>query len=217
MIYDYVNTKPPMEEVCHGWLKDAAAKTHKYLERWRGKGGKWYYKYKSKTQEQLAKAKRAMNGYEADEVSDFRKGHATTSRQQKKKALKEWIDKGRQKAYKTRKSQIATGRKNAEIAYRNNPKIQYKVRSKQVKQGRKKAEAAYKTRIYEAGVRAKKAHDDRQTQINVARGNAKKAYAKKYLGIKKYEEIFGRETDPVIKTLMPTVDGKWVEKKKRKK
>ena len=30
----------------HGWLKDAAAKAHKYIDRWRGKNGKWYYRYK---------------------------------------------------------------------------------------------------------------------------------------------------------------------------
>jgi len=29
----------------HGWLKDQAAKVHKYIERWRGKNGKWYYRY----------------------------------------------------------------------------------------------------------------------------------------------------------------------------
>lgn len=30
----------------HGWLKDQAAKVHKYISRWRGKNGKWYYRYK---------------------------------------------------------------------------------------------------------------------------------------------------------------------------
>ena len=42
----------------HGWLKDQAAKVHKYIERWRGKNGKWYYSYKSKAQEQVAKLRR---------------------------------------------------------------------------------------------------------------------------------------------------------------
>lgn len=57
MIYDYVNTKPPLEEVYleHGWLKDQAAKAHKYIERWRGKNGKWYYRYKSKALESATK------------------------------------------------------------------------------------------------------------------------------------------------------------------
>lgn len=34
------------DELEHGWAKDAAAKAHKYIDRWRGKNGKWYYKYK---------------------------------------------------------------------------------------------------------------------------------------------------------------------------
>lgn len=34
------------DELEHGWVKDAAAKAHKYIDRWRGKNGKWYYKYK---------------------------------------------------------------------------------------------------------------------------------------------------------------------------
>lgn len=42
----------------HGWLKDQAAKVHKYISRWRGKNGKWYYSYKSKAQEQIAKLRR---------------------------------------------------------------------------------------------------------------------------------------------------------------
>lgn len=30
----------------HGWLKDQAAKAHKYIERHRGKNGKWVYVYR---------------------------------------------------------------------------------------------------------------------------------------------------------------------------
>lgn len=29
----------------HGWLKDQAAKVHKYIKRWRNDAGKWVYKY----------------------------------------------------------------------------------------------------------------------------------------------------------------------------
>lgn len=71
MIYDYVNTKPPMEEVCHGWLKDAAAKAHKYIDRWRGKNGKWYYSYKSKAQELGAKVKRTLNGIDSETPTKY--------------------------------------------------------------------------------------------------------------------------------------------------
>ena len=49
MIYDYVNTKPPLDEVYseleHGWLKDQAAKVHKYIKRWKTKAGRWAYLY----------------------------------------------------------------------------------------------------------------------------------------------------------------------------
>lgn len=46
--YDYVINKPSIEDVFieHGWLKDQAAKVHKYIKRWRNKAGKWVYQYK---------------------------------------------------------------------------------------------------------------------------------------------------------------------------
>ena len=44
--YDYVINKPSIEDVFieHGWLKDQAAKVHKYIKRWRNKAGKWVYR-----------------------------------------------------------------------------------------------------------------------------------------------------------------------------
>lgn len=39
------------DELEHGWAKDAAAKAHKYIDRWRNKAGKWVYKYKNKKKE----------------------------------------------------------------------------------------------------------------------------------------------------------------------
>ena len=30
----------------HGWAKDAAAKAHKYIKRWKNKAGEWVYQYK---------------------------------------------------------------------------------------------------------------------------------------------------------------------------
>ena len=48
----------------HGWLKDQAAKVHKYIERWRGKNGKWYYKYKTTVKNTINKAKSKLtNSY----------------------------------------------------------------------------------------------------------------------------------------------------------
>lgn len=55
----------------HGWLKDQAAKVHKYIERWRGKNGKWYYRYKSKAQELGAKAKRTLNGIDPETPTKY--------------------------------------------------------------------------------------------------------------------------------------------------
>lgn len=39
------------DELEHGWAKDAAAKAHKYIRRWRNKAGKWVYEYKNKKKE----------------------------------------------------------------------------------------------------------------------------------------------------------------------
>lgn len=58
----------------HGWLKDQAAKVHKYIERWRGKNGKWYYRYKSKAQETEAKVLRTVAGkWDTTITNDIRK------------------------------------------------------------------------------------------------------------------------------------------------
>lgn len=92
MIYDYVQTKPPMEDIIeHGWAKDAAAKVHKYLERWRGKNGKWVYRYyraKSKGQEKLAKVKRFFKGAwnASDEIAKDGTVRRTGLRKAKKSA-----------------------------------------------------------------------------------------------------------------------------------
>lgn len=67
MMYDGIINKPPLEDVYleHGWLKDQAAKVHKYIERHRGKNGKWIYRYKSKAQELGTKVRRFINDPEA--------------------------------------------------------------------------------------------------------------------------------------------------------
>lgn len=56
MIYDGVQTKPPLEELYleHGWVKDSAAKVHKYIERWRDAAGKWRYRYQTKQYQKRA-------------------------------------------------------------------------------------------------------------------------------------------------------------------
>ena len=52
----------------HGWLKDQTAKAHKYIERWKGKNGKWYYRYKSKVQGLGAKMNRSLSGIHDPEI-----------------------------------------------------------------------------------------------------------------------------------------------------
>jgi len=57
------------EYIEHGYLKDTAAKVHKYIERWRGKNGKWYYRYKSKASSALTKVRRNMLGADAEDIT----------------------------------------------------------------------------------------------------------------------------------------------------
>lgn len=64
----------------HGWLKDQAAKVHKYIERWRGKNGKWYYRYKSEAQELGAKANRVLSGVNDPEIITDKRSTWGTSR-----------------------------------------------------------------------------------------------------------------------------------------
>ena len=71
MMYDGIINKPPLEEVYleHGWLKDQAAKVHKYIERHRGKNGKWIYKYKRASMPEMINMvyKNRNNPLEGDE------------------------------------------------------------------------------------------------------------------------------------------------------
>lgn len=62
MNHDGIISKPTLDELYnqrinqeleHGWLKDQAAKVHKYIRRWRGKNGKWYYEYKEKAKSKI--------------------------------------------------------------------------------------------------------------------------------------------------------------------
>lgn len=62
----------------HGWIKDAAAKAHKYVERWRGKNGKWIYRYKSKAQELGTKVIRRFNYREPLDPSETTRNYGTS-------------------------------------------------------------------------------------------------------------------------------------------
>lgn len=107
MIYDYVNTKPPLNEktleeygatIQHGWLKDQAAKIHKYIKRWKGPNGKWYYQYavntakkagnnlKLKALDLRTKFNRRIRGMSPDQIS-MKNGTFTFARKDDGKAL----------------------------------------------------------------------------------------------------------------------------------
>lgn len=49
-------------QIEHGWLKDAVAKTHKYIKRWKGKNGKWQYQYE-KTKKEISKKANKIKEY----------------------------------------------------------------------------------------------------------------------------------------------------------
>lgn len=139
MIYDGVNTKPPIEELYsdyleHGWLKD---KAHKYIDRWKGKNGKWYYRYYH--------AKNTVKRF----IDDRKK---KKEEKLKKKQKKDWETKGRKKAYKSRKKDIAAARSNANAAYKSGKRTsQYYTsaeRRKDISRGRTNAKnSMYKKSI----------------------------------------------------------------------
>lgn len=153
MIYDYVNTKPPLNEetlaeygiIEHGWLKDQAAKAHKYISRWKNAAGKWVYQYKKDKAEKDAR-----------------------------KAKRDWIFKGVYKSYKKRKDQIATARDNANTAFRKNTKAQYNIRKNQVKTARKNASDAYKDKIKAASEAAFNSYYARKKKVQQARRKKKR-------------------------------------------
>lgn len=152
-MYDYVNTKPPLNEetlseygiIEHGWLKDQAARTHKYIKRWKNAAGKWVYQYKQ-------------------DLAD----------KQARQARKDWIFKGVKKAYKQRKDQIAAARDNANIGFRKNAKLQYNIRKKQVQAARKNASDIYAAKIEAASKAASDSYNARKQQVQQARKNKRK-------------------------------------------
>ena len=54
----------------HGWLKDTANKAHKYIERWKGKNGKWYYRYKNRAQGAILKTRRKILGLDPEDITN---------------------------------------------------------------------------------------------------------------------------------------------------
>ena len=153
MIYDYINTKPPLNEellseygiIEHGWLKDQAANVHKYIKRWKNAAGKWVYQYKQDVEKKKAR-----------------------------QARKEWIFKGVKKTYKQRKDQISTARDNADTAFRKNAKKQYNIRKKQVKAARKNANDIYEAKKKAAAEAAFNSYYARRKKVEQARKNKRK-------------------------------------------
>ena len=84
----------------HGWLKDQAAKVHKYISRWRGKNGKWYYSYKSKAQEKIAQIRQDKSGTRGAITDDYGKNKYSYWRGQPMSI----INKENKKGYSTSRS-----------------------------------------------------------------------------------------------------------------
>ena len=53
----------------HGWLKDQAAKVHKYIKRWRNEAGKWVYQYKNELQDAKTRRNRKKMKLMPEDVS----------------------------------------------------------------------------------------------------------------------------------------------------
>lgn len=170
MIYDYINTKPPLDEVYeeleHGWLRDTAKKVsekaHKYIKRWKDEYGKWRYQYyvrKNKKIESDVKAAKEKYGL---------KGVTRDARSQGKilKQRKKWNSSGRKSAYKTRKSQIRAARGSAKKSW---SKSAYRVRKDKISTARSNAKKSYNERMLNAGLNAYKSHNSRKSQIKDTR------------------------------------------------
>ena len=60
----------------HGYLKDAAAKAHKYIERYKGKNGKWVYVYR-KAKNLYERGKRQV-GLRTGKYSNYNEDYINT-------------------------------------------------------------------------------------------------------------------------------------------
>ena len=144
MIYDYVNTKPPLEEVYselqHGWIQGAftkmANKAHKYIEKYKNEKGKWVYRYYRKKSQDLEK--KVSNLRDAYFVG---KSEVTKDATQLPKIYKQrqaWDKSGRKKAWKQRKKYVKASTKsylsrkkiktaNSDAKHRKNISKNYKI------------------------------------------------------------------------------------------
>lgn len=144
----------------HGWFKDTAKKTHKYIDKYMSKAGNWVYVYKNKAKKAIDEYKR----YKEEET--------------KKEQRKDWILKGVHKAYKKRKSQIKEARHNAYEKNSKNPVASYKSRKKQVSQARQNARDAWEQHSKDA----KSSYYDRKDYIKDSRGRTRHNNALKKQG-----------------------------------
>ena len=155
MIYDYVNTKPPLDEVYdeleHGWLKDQAAKVHKYIKRWKTKAGRWAYLY-AKNKEKVKKAKKDLDEFYKDTKKQYtlRKFSIKKARANANNAYKARAAKRARNAYKKRAGDIKRARQSANNAYANKMKRDkqtankaYKDRINQIRKSRRKTSETY--------------------------------------------------------------------------
>lgn len=68
----------------HGWLKDQAAKMHKYIKRWKNEAGKWVYQYKKPKSNPTFVNSQASKELVGDGgfVNRYDKGHKTAARRE---------------------------------------------------------------------------------------------------------------------------------------
>lgn len=151
MIYDYVNTKPPLNEetLAHYGVKGMKWKNHiynikksittAYDQYKKGLLGK---RIKAGVGKKYLQTKFTVNGV----INKVKKNRQ--AKELSKKAAKYNSEKGRKQAYKARKNKIVNARANAKAAYdRGDRTSNYYTsteRRKQVKQAKKTAANAYK-------------------------------------------------------------------------
>lgn len=72
------------EYIEHGWLKDQAAKVHKYIKRWKNEAGKWVYQYKKPKSNPTFVSSQASKELVGDGgfVNRYDKGHKTAARRE---------------------------------------------------------------------------------------------------------------------------------------
>jgi hypothetical protein len=73
----------------HGWAKDAAAKVHKYIERWKNAAGKWVYRYKKPESRHITLESEMASKWLKHPGSNYMGAHSNWARGEKSKRWKD--------------------------------------------------------------------------------------------------------------------------------